>query len=237
MASVDEQYEHLPDDLRYEDWVTYVFDHPVTRPQWWFCDLDDELPDWNPLARPARTLEYLTRLFREPSGLIGRFSRAQIDQGLNLIVSSACSNHMFVLMDTTLPLQDRCACIDAMRVLYRDLMAPVYGDDTECGERTDDEPERPNFSCFMWWEAIPLSGGMDHPDRDALNDAVLKVFEATLTLKSEACLESVLHGLGHWHSDMPERVSAIVRRFLAERTDISPELRAYSEDAAEGMVL
>jgi hypothetical protein len=36
---------------------------------------------------------------------------------------------------------------------------------------------------------------------------------------------------------MPERVSAIVRRFLAERTDISPELRAYAEDAAEGMVL
>ena len=65
---------------------------------------------------------------------------------------------------------------------------------------------------------------------------MLEVFEKTLMLKSEACLESALHGLGHWHVFLPEKTGPIVRRFLAERKDISPALRRYAEGAAIGMV-
>ena len=235
MPASDSHDRYLPDDLSYQDWVTYVFDHPVhvSHTDLFFNAMDCR--EWSPSAQP-RALAYLTRLFREPAGLIGRFSRAQIDQGLDYLVDPLFSEHMSVLVNTALPLEDRCACIDAMAVLYRDLMAPVYGDDTECGGRGGKEPERPNFSCFMWWDVISLVGGPDLPDREAITDAVFRVFEATLTLKSEACLESVLHGLGHWHLHNPERVSATVHRFLAERTDISPELRRYAENAAWGGV-
>jgi len=88
----------------------------------------------------------------------------------------------------------------------------------------------------MWWDAICLYGGMDHPDRDRINDAVLSVMEQTLTLKEEACLESALHGLGHWGQYTPEHVHQIIERFLVERFDISDRLRAYALQAMRGMV-
>jgi hypothetical protein len=87
----------------------------------------------------------------------------------------------------------------------------------------------------MWWDVIPLYGGMGHCDQEQINTAVLNIFEQVLKLKAESCLESVLHGLGHWHLYVPDRTESIVRRFLA-RTDISPELRNYAELAAVGGV-
>ena len=89
----------------------------------------------------------------------------------------------------------------------------------------------------MWWDVIPLYGGTEHPDRDRINAAVLHVFAETLKLKSEACLESVLHGLGHWRQYLPEQTEPMVRRFLATRQEISEALRRYAEKAAVGTVL
>ncbi len=66
-------------------------------------------------------------------------------------------------------------------------------------------------------------------------DRMLEAKEKFLKLKAESCLESVLHGLGHWYLRIPERTEPIVRRFL-QRTDISPELRKYAERAAVGRV-
>jgi len=108
--------------------------------------------------------------------------------------------------------------------LYAKLMAPVYGSDLGHTQRDPIDPERSTFACFMWWDVIPLYGGMDHDDRDRINDAVLNIFEQVLKLRAESCLESVLHGLGHWHLYVPERTEPIVRKFLT-RTDISPQLR------------
>jgi hypothetical protein len=76
---------------------------------------------------------------------------------------------------------------------------------------------------------------MDHPDRERINDAVLHIFEEVQKLDSEACLESVLHGLGHWGEDMNDRTRPIVENFL-RRDDISLELRRYAECAATGCV-
>ena len=226
----------LPDDITFEEWVRYVFDHPVLDPQWWWQDEDTGLYQaWNERVNPGRTLAYLTRLFEDPSGLLGRFTRAQINQGLNLLVSPACSNHMSVLRDQSLPWPDRRRCIEAMVPLYGELMAPVYGDDLGHNEHGPCDPERPTFSCYMWWDVIPLHGGLGEPDGVRIDDAVLRVFEQVLTLRAESCLESVLHGLGHWHDDLPDRTEPIVREFL-KRTDLSPALRRYAEYAAVGEV-
>lgn len=226
----------LPDDISYEEWVRYVFDHPVLDPPWWWQDPESGyLQEWNDAADPARTLSFLTRLFERPEGLLGRFTRRQIDQGLNFLVSNACSNHMYVLLDAKLPWEHRRQCFDAMISLYANLMAPVYEDDLGHVQRGPGDPERPTFACYMWWDVIPLYGGMEHADRDRINDAVLHVFEQVLKLRAESCLESVLHGLGHWHLDVPERTEPIVRRFLS-RTDISPALRSYAKYAAIGGV-
>jgi hypothetical protein len=226
----------LPDDLPYEEWVRFVFDHPVLDPHWWWqAPESGYFQEWNESADTARTLSYVTQLFQSPEGLIERFNRRQIDQGINFLVSSSCSNHMCVLSDAKLPWADRRRCFDAMVPLYVKLMAPVYQDDLSHNEPGPGDPERPTFGCYMWWDVIPLYGGMDHCDRDRINDAVLHVFGEVLKLKAESCLESVLHGLGHWQHYLPERTEPIVQRFLS-RTDISAQLRGYAERAAAGRV-
>lgn len=226
----------LPDDLSFQGWVNYVFDHPRLDPQWWWQDPESgHFQEWNDTADPARTLSYLTQLFAEPRELSDRFTRAQIDQGLNFIVSNACSNHMFVLLDEKLSWDDRRVCIDAMIPLYEKLMAPVYGNDLGHTQKGLSEVERPNFACYMWWDIIPIYGGMDHRDQKRINNAVLNVFEQILKLRAESCLESVLHGLGHWHLHVPEQTEPIVRQFLT-RKEISRELREYAECAAKGAV-
>jgi len=226
----------LPDDLAFEGWVNYVFDHPRLEPQWWWQSPESGYyQEWNDQADPKRTLSYLTRLFAEPGELIDRFNRSQIDQGLNFIVSNSCSSHMFVLLDEKLSWEDRRACFDAMIPLYQKLMAPVYQNDLGHTQSASREAEFPTSGCYMWWDAIPIHGGMEHRNQKKINNAVLNVFEQVLKLRAESCLESVLHGLGHWHLYVPERTEPIVRQFLT-RKNMSLELRMYAECATIGAV-
>ena len=227
----------LPDDLSFDGWIDYVFDHPILKPAWHFQGpTSGYLRIWKEDKLPEKAIAYMTRLFSEPTFLIERFTRAQIDQGLAFLADNSCSNHMFVLRDTNLPWVSRRACFDAMIPLYAKLMAPVYGNDIAYLDQAPQDPDRPNFACYMWWDIIPLYGGMDHPDRERINDTVLHIFAEVLKLDSEACLESVLHGLGHWGLYLNDRTRPLVENFL-RRPDISPELRRYAESAATGYVL
>ena len=185
------------------------------------------------MADPARTLSYLTRLFNESADLLPRFSDWQIDQGLNFIVSNSCSDHMFALTNETLPWNDRKACFDAMVVLYRDLMAPVYGSDPKNLVKREGA-NRPDFSCYMWWDVIPIYGGMDHPDGE-MNKVILNVFDQVLMMDQACCLESALHGLGHWQLYIGDRTQPIFDRFLA-RHDISDKIREYAMQAYTGNI-
>ena len=224
----------LPDDLSFEDWVKHVFDHPILSPEWYFQTQDSaHYQSWNSDARPDLALEHMTRLFTSPAFLVDAYTPAQIDQGLGYLVSNSCSNHMFVLRNDGIPWARRRACFDAMVPLYAELMARVYGD--LLGHTLTVNDENINYACYMWWDIIPLYGKMDPPKTDPLDEAVFHIFESVLQLKSEACLESVLHGIGHWHWQYPERTAMLVAEFL-KRTDISDTLREYAEAAATGCV-
>ncbi len=226
----------LPDDITFEQWVAYVFDHPVVDPSWWWQEPESGyLQAWDDRADPARTLAFVTRLFERPEVLIGRFTRGQIDQGLGFLVSDSCSGHMSAFGDVRIPWAQRRKGIDAMITLYANLMAPVYGNDLGHTEVEPCGPEGATFGCYMLWDVSALGCCSAGEDSDRINDAVLHVAEEVLKFRAESCLESVLHGLGHWYFCVPERTEPIVREFL-RRTDISPELRRYAEAAAIGCV-
>ena len=226
----------LADDITFEQWVAYVFDHPLLDPRW--CLQEPEsgyFQEWDDRADPARTLAFVTRLFERPEVLIGRFTRGQIDQGLRFLVSGDYSGHMRAFRDIRIPWVQRRRGIVAMITLYANLMAPVYGNDLGHTEVDSRGPEGVTFGCYMLWDVSALGCCSAGEDSDRINDAVLHVAEAVLKFRAESCLESVLHGLGHWYFCVPERTEPIVREFL-RRTDISPELRRYAEAAAIGCV-
>ncbi len=223
------------DGLTYEAWLAFVFDHPVSDPSWWWDDHDElEAVSAESTRDPARLLAFLTRLFREPGGLIERYSREQIDQGFMFLISSACSNQMYPLVRNELPWPDRLACIEAIVPLFEKLMGPVYGDDT-AHLQTEAEKEKPTFSCYMWWDVIAICPHRDDEGDRLELEACLRVMERVLALPWDSCRESALHGLGHWEYFAAERTRPIVQKFL-ERTDLKPAIRAYAEAALDGGV-
>ncbi len=58
----------------------------------------------------------------------------------------------------------------------------------------------------------------------------------TLCLNSDACRESALHGLGHWHLYHSDKVEDIIDDFLASPAKVSCKLREYALAAREGVV-
>jgi hypothetical protein len=231
----------LPDDIPYERWVRHIFDHRVypDGDRWWWHrdDVDSTFEYWKP-PTSDRAVEFMTRLFRNSSPLATEYTRAQIDQGLQLLIEeyivfdlTKSGDPEVEAMMSAAPWPDRKACIESLFDFYRDLLAAVYGNDT--AHNQTHPPDRPNFALYMWWDMISV--GSNGPDADMENEALLSAFECVLAeVKAEACLESVLHGLNHWHLDIPEQVESTIDRFLDQRKDISEPLRAYAQLARWG---
>ncbi len=216
--------------LSFEDWVAHVFDHDVRQPQWYF-DLDASFWD----APASLSLEYMTRLFRDPARHLASYTDAQLNQGFWYLVSNAGSNHMFALTDPSAPESARVACVQSFLELFEKLFAVRCSDHLE--HLSPPGANELNLACYMWWDLIPLFGSAQDPSRRAIDAAALEVMERTLVLPSNACRENALHGLGHWKVCYPERVEEIIADALSRADDWSPELVAYARNARTGCVL
>lgn len=227
--------------MNYDDWLSWVFDHPVAQPDepaWYF---DPNSAAWDPESAPERTLEHLARLFSEAGMLRERFSPAQIAQGLWFLCDPSCSSHFFSLTNPSLAWLRRKSALDAIVHLFRDLFAQ------ECAPRlshmqeqldTDDSTATSdlNLICYMFWDVAPLhpQGTTEQPDPADL--VCLDVMEQTLALSHPACQEAALHGLGHWSGAYPEKVSEIIDRYLS-LGQIASVLTIYASQARDGQVL
>ena len=216
----------------FEQWLAYVFDHPVSESgQEWYWDLDADW--WDGPA--ADTVQFLTRAFENAAVLLQPYSDAQLNQGLWFLVSNACSNHMFDLMDSSVPWPARQRCVRSMRHLFEELFAKRC---TSHLSHLDEPGASPlNLVCYMWWDIIPIGPQPNDPGRTDLDFEILGVMEATLQLDSIACQESALHGLGHWHYAYPKQVAEIVDAFLHSHVGLGAALRTYAASAYRGCVL
>jgi hypothetical protein len=219
-------------DLTFEEWVIFAFDHPVDNSRLeWYWDLDADW--WDGPA--ALTVEYLTRAFENPESVFAPYSDSQLNQALWYLVSNACSNHMFTLMDVAVPWPARERCIHSFQSLYQDCFAKRC---TPHLSHLDEPGAGPlNSVCYMWWDIIPVAGQPADPESKEMDQAILQVMNAALRLDSIACQESALHGLGHWHLNYPRQVEELIQGFL-QRNKVLPEnLQKYALSALSGCVL
>ena len=220
------------ENLTFDEWLTHVFDHPVSDlNNAWYWDIDR---DWWE-EDSAETLEFMTRAFEHAADVLQPYSDAQLNQGLWFLASNACSNHMFALMNESFPWPARRRCIASIHQLYEQCFAGRCSPHLSHIDETGASPL--NMVCYMWWDIIPLYGKPDDPAHKALDEAVLQVMESTLQLDSIACRESALHGLGHWQHAYPGRVGEIIDRFSMRQPDLPEKLRAYMVNAYVGYVL
>lgn len=217
-------------ELTFEQWLRYVFDHPVNdsgREWYWEADWWD--------GPSAETVRFLTRAFENAGVLFQEYSEAQVNQGLWFVASNACSNHMFALLDRGLPWPARQRCVRSMHSLFEQCFAKRC---TPHLSHLDEQAAGPlNRACYMWWDLIPIGPQPNDPNQIGLDQEILGVMQSTLQLGSLACRESALHGLGHWQPYYPQRVKEIIDPFLQSQNDLREELRTYALSASCGCVL
>ncbi len=216
-------------ELSFADWVRHLFDHPVINPEWYW----DEDADAADLA-PQRVIAYTTELFERAGDLLSPYSDAQANQGLWFLIWEGGSP-LYALADVDIPIEDRVACIRAIRCLFEQCFVPRCTPHlSHCDEPL---PGPLNGVCYMWWDIFPLTGQPEDATRREIDAACLAVMESTLELPSVACQESALHGLGHWGLSYEERCQSIVSDFIQRHLDLRPELLAYAGRAKEARVL
>ncbi|MEZ0071727.1 hypothetical protein [Planotetraspora sp. GP83] len=184
---------------------------------------------------PLDVVRGLTELFSSAGRLAEKYSTGQINAGLWFLVGECDMLHG--LYDKGVDQAVRVRCADSIRQLYRQLFTPLCQKVLSNGRegRSGDEPL--NSICYMWWDVFPTWGRPDRPESREINFVLLDVMRETLGSDNVACVESGLHGLGHWHLSYPEQTEAIIDGFLRARQDISSPLKQYASDARSGRVL
>jgi hypothetical protein len=218
--------------LSFPDWLQFVFDHPGEGPEWYW---DDDAPYWN--APPAITTDYVTRLFEAPLPALAPYSDAQLNRGLNYLISPGLGEHMLCLDSPEVPISARVRCVRACEVLFRDLLASRCAPHLSHRDRAGPGGTPLNLVCYMWWDTMPAYGGPNPADQQALQRAALDTMAAVLRLDSLACQESALHGLGHWHRVFPAEIERLIDDFLRTHPGANGDLVTYARSARCGCVL
>ncbi|MEP6987554.1 MAG: hypothetical protein ABI970_18255, partial [Chloroflexota bacterium] len=102
-------------DLSFEDWVKYIFNHPVTDPAWhWETDIDW----WSESESPEITVSFMTQLFENAGEILAPYFDAQVNQGL-WYIDSEIQGYMYTLRNSKVLLDDRLRCINSIFTLYQ----------------------------------------------------------------------------------------------------------------------
>ena len=191
----------------FDEWLRFVFDRPVTKPEWFMND------DYGWEINPESLVRYSTQLFQNPAPLFERYSPEQIEQGFRFI--PIVGELADAVWDTDVPLSLRQKCIRSMGNLFESVfMKNSLGD-----------------VAFMWWDSLrPFD---DEPEREMV-ETILEVLSRIIVMESPVCWCSALHGLGHLNH--PGKV-ALINDFLQTHPDVHPDTKNYALAAIEGRVL
>lgn len=219
-------------NLTFEHWLRFTFDRPVAElSNAWYWNIDRDWWDEN----PTDTIGFLTQAFENAEAVFKPYSDAQLNQGLWFIASNSCSNHMFALLDESVPWSAQKRCIYSIHKLYEQCFAKRC---TPHLSHIDEPGASPlNLVCYMWWDIVPFTGHPGNSVWEEFDQDILRVMESTLELDSIACRESALHGLGHWQHHYPEQVGEIINAFSMRHRDLPKSLETYLINAFTGYVL
>src|SRR5579871_3704608 len=141
-------------DLSFEGWIAYVFDHPVTEPEWY---RDPDCDWWDEGEDPATTVAYLTQAFEDAAAALAPFSDAQLAQGLWFLADPSCSDHMFAPRAPSVPWPVRERALRAMFALFAGLFLPRCDSQhlSHLDRGTGARGKTLDGVCYMWWDLVP----------------------------------------------------------------------------------
>jgi hypothetical protein len=202
----------------FDEWVARTFD-PDAEDIWGLT--------------PAIEVEYLTRLLADVTGPLEAVTDDEIGIGLWSIADSGGAATMLALGDTSVPLEERLACLDLVRNLYDELFAPRCS--ATLGHLSEDGG-RLNLTCYMLWDIAAYGGDLGTAEGERIEETAIGVMEHALSMPHPACQESGLHGLGHRVARLPERVEPVIDRWLRAEAAADERLVAYAHAARTGCI-
>ena len=220
-------------EMSLRNWLAFLFDRPV--PYRW----SEESGQWPDNSEQIACL--IAETFEHSGELLARYSDPQLDQGFQFLLDAGGSEFMFSLVRGDVPLPVRLRALRSFVPLFQQVMAVRCSAhlshlDWPGSSRQNEPGEKPlNGICYMWWDALPIHGRPDLPERAEFDAEALVVLERLLVIPHDACHESALHGIGHWANYYPQ-VAAVVDNFLAQTPTLRPELVAYARSARMGGV-
>jgi len=214
------------DEMSFEAWVDFTFDHPVSEPRWY------EEESWGYSGSCGKVLAFCTRLFHDPEFLLDRYDEAQLSQGFWFI--PGLDGYLRAIWCAETPLAPREECVLSMENLFGKLFAKhPFGE-----------------AAYMWWDGVDsyrggLCGGTSGDDRlvrmeeARLETVMLEVLgRILLGNASRECQRSALHGMGHIANRCDEKTEAeitrLIDRYLSE--DVPKPLAEFAEICRHGFM-
>jgi hypothetical protein len=210
-------------DYSFDDFIAFLFARDVQ-------ELAEQAHPrkWNPwyfhveVAFDAQQVcEFYVRLFRQPTFLLERFSKPQLEEGFWGIQGPNLDCSAWnIISNTDLPIAAREKCISSMLDLFKYLFAI---DPLEAAAN-------------MWWDSICYDWQCGNRARERggedllLQDAMFQTLASILELDSEPCQRAALHGLGHLHHPNTQE---LIQRYLDRNPLLPVEQRAYALSAAK----
>jgi hypothetical protein len=201
----------------YEEFVTFIFDREIhpgggEYHPWYF--------DVEVVYDATRVCEFYIQLFRSPDFLVGKYSKAELEEGFWAIHGDAfdCSAQR-IIWDTDVPFPSRCECIRSMSDLFKRFFAA----------------EPLETSAFMWWDSLCYDWHCGNRDRRrggedlSMQDVMFEVLADLLQNDSEICQDAALHGLGHLHHPATQ---GLIESYIEQRPSLTQERRQYALAAA-----
>jgi hypothetical protein len=219
---MDEREQFDVSEYSFDEFVSFIFAHEPS------ADWTIQKP-WHfsveVIYDPQRVCAYYVQLFRQPSFLLERFSKAQLEEGFWAIHGGALDCAVSrVIWDTDLPFAAREECVRSMIDLFRLFFAT----------------EPLETSSNMWWDSLCYAWHCGNRNRERggedrrMQDVMFEALSAILRLDSEPCQIAALHGLGHLHHP---GTAALVYTFIAERPALAAETKEYALHAAKFQVM
>lgn len=135
----------------YQQQLIYIFDRPVTQPEW-FWDIDEYTDLFNP---PLATFIFVEQLLSDIKADLEPYSNEQVAHGLRYIFNNSCSDLSHHFKEAPVKPKRRVKALQSIFKLYRDIFEPRCAPLLLANSR---EPAPALESvCYMLWDVTPLS--------------------------------------------------------------------------------
>ncbi|MBI1215900.1 MAG: hypothetical protein GC185_08800 [Alphaproteobacteria bacterium] len=170
---------HDLSNISYEEWLDFVFDHPVT--DILFAWHNDEA--WGYTCPEVMAVSYMTRMFKSSAGLTEKYTIGQIDQGLWFIPGP--NGFLRFVVSDAVQFQQKKECIEAIGSLFDDLLC---------------KNANLNVAGYMWWDSVFTYCAFKKNSLSRETEVLSVVASTIANMLQHGCAlarRSAVHGIEH----------------------------------------